>query len=243
MTNWGIEIRDTPDRFQMTIPPVGGVTALPSTYWVAVAGWLAFAGLIVATIVMAGPDKDGDVGGVIAPFAQVAVIGVIIFWMAWYRLHRQLTIDLSDHWLSLLNRDGEPTRRWRRADLIEIKANSINGKLVIRAQGQEMRELFIGPERDMAVFVADRLRAALGRPIPAATATPPAEPGPARPPAAPLSAGQLTIGMGLATIATITLIGLAFASPTLACVLIGGGVVAAVPVGIYLGTQKKDIWV
>jgi hypothetical protein len=247
MMNWGIEINDLPGRLRITIPPVGRVTALPGTYRVATIAWFAFAALIFASVATTGPGKDGDYIGIISPVAQFTIVGVIIFWMAWYRLHRQLTTELSDHWLSLLNRDGQPTRSWRRADLLEIKANMINGKLVVRAQDQEMRELFIGADRDMAVFVAEQLRAALARPIPPPTVQPTepvtAQPITAPPPVTPFSSGYIMMGMAMAALALLTLIAVAFVSPTLAWILIGGCVLAAIPLGIVLGTQDKDIWI
>jgi len=243
MMNWGIEINDLPGRLRITIPPVGRVTALPGTYRVATIAWFAFAALIFASVVTTGPGKDGDYIGIISPVAQFTIVGVIIFWMAWYRLHRQLTIELSDHWLSLLNRDGQPTRSWRRADLLEIKANMINGKLVVRAHDQEMRELFIGADRDMAVFVAEQLRAALARPIPPSTVPLADQPITAPPPVTPFSSGYIMTGMAMAALALLTLIAVAFVSPTLAWILIGGCVLAAIPLGIVLGTQDKDIWI
>jgi hypothetical protein len=251
MTNWGIDIHDTPGHFRITIPPVARVTALPAMYRIATVAWLGFSAVIFTTVATAGPAKDGDLVGIISPVVQFTLIGVIIFSMAWYRLHRHLTIELTDQWLFLLNGDGHPTRRWRRADLIEIKANTINGKLVVRARDQEMRQLFIGADREMASFVADQLRAALIRPLPPST-SPPAEPAPAvprpieptptQPPATPFSSGQIVVGLGLATVAAISVLALALVSPTLASVLIGGCVLAAIPLGILLGTQDKDLW-
>jgi hypothetical protein len=51
------------------------------------------------------------------------------------------------------------------------------------------------------------------------------------------------LGMALAALALITLVAVAFVSPTLAWILIGGCVLAAIPLGIVLGTQDKDIWI
>jgi hypothetical protein len=249
MTNWGIDIHDKPDQFRVSIPPVTRISSLPSSYRRATLAWLTCGGLVFTSVAMAAPTEGGNLAGVIPPLVEFVIVGAIIVSMAWYRMNRQLTIELSAHWLSLLNGDGQPTRRWRRADLIEIKANRFNGKLVVRARDQEMGQLFIGADRDMAVFVAEQLRAALTRPAahlpqPAPAGDPvPAEPAPAPPPAAPFSSGQITIGLALVTIATIVLIAVAFVSPTLGCVLIGGCVLAAIPLGIRLGTQDKDIWV
>ena len=185
--------------------------------------------------------------------ANTVVYGGGLLWVilaAWYRLRRRIVFEVTQSTVSATHLWGRGAGRrveWPRAKVSEIKLNSSNAKLIVRVTGVAFVELYLGPNRQLNVHVADVLSAALREPL-RAEVIDPAEPLRGATPGATSSQdgvrSRTTRRALLAAAAIMAAAGVVMMFLPLPFGPLGIYLVlfAAAPVGIAMGTQEKKFW-
>lgn len=234
---WGIAIEEDRQRFRLVVPPVPGWRYLSRGYSIA----LAVAVALLAVHVIAGARMSGaEWVTMIVPVAMDGAVIFAVLVMAVSRLCRWLTFEVSADRLRFVPRwsFGSASRAdWARADVLEVKQNLSNGKLLMRTRGEDMLDIFISPNREVTAYVVARLNEAMGRTF---EAGPREAVEPVRPPA---SARARRGAMAAIYAASAVVVVVWFVWPTAGAILLFAGMAAAVPMGICMGTQKKDFWI
>jgi hypothetical protein len=240
-TRWGIAIESDAQRFRLVVPPVPGWRLLPRAY---------LTGLIVLTVLFASnivppllhrPVRWEDV---YPPLIINGLFATCLLGMAYHRLYRWTLFEVTADRFRIIPwgvLGGASPGDWPRGDILEARANAFNGKLILRIRGQDPLEVFVSANRKVAQFVADQLADALTRQYEVA----------------PNSAQVATIGDGnwrsassrqrTATNAAIyMMLALLLVAwcvwPTVGLVLLAAIFLAAIPLGISIGTQRKDFY-
>lgn len=241
-TRWGITVDRTPESLRVVIPPVPSIKELPRGLlfgMVTVATLLAM--IVVITFNTPGPRRDDPMGLYVnlGIYGGILLIQIVI---AWARLSRRLVIELdsSSFKLRRVSRSGRAIseRTWPRQQIGGVKYNPSNGKLLVRIIGIDMLDIDVSRKREVTEFVASTLDDALREIAPSQ----------ALQPAAWDSLTWVSPPLRNA-VARRTLVGIT-------CVMIVGGMVllasplaalgiilliaSVAPVGIALGTQKKE---
>jgi hypothetical protein len=180
---------------------------------------------------------------VLPPIGIYGSLFVLVAWHAWRRLHTRTVFRVTHDELTitLLSARGRGrTATWARREVTDVKVNSFSGQLLVRAHGREMVEYKLSPSREVTEWVAETVSAAVvdgkfkpdaGDAGPAKLLTIPFTTGPAR---SILSAMGTCLALGGALLLLVPGI------RPLGLLLM---IVAAVPLGMVLGTQEKKFYV
>jgi hypothetical protein len=238
---WGITREQTPVGLWVTVPPVPSWRYLARSH-----GWgilLLLYALSIPAIELfrSAPSVDPALA---FPLCLYGSLLALVLWHAWSRLRTRTVLRVTRDALTVAR--VSPAGRcnpvtWARQIVTEIKRNPFSGKLLVRATGREMTEIPLSPNRDITDWVADAIRQGVfeGEFEPADIS----DGGPKD----PLNAGTRrahvrsvlsALGFGLATIGVVLLL-----APGLMPIGLGLIFISAVPLGIAMGTQKKELYV
>jgi hypothetical protein len=223
-------------------PPMGSWRDLPWGYWVAGAFFGLYAiGAFFRSITSASAD---DRNGALAAVASFGGALLVVCAFAYDRVRRSYVFELTDRTFALtrLSPWGPLTARiWRRDAIGAIAAVYPPGMIMIQVIGSERILLRIATERAPAEIVAGELREGLAAPVVPAPRPQNLPPGEIQPPQA-LPRGMertalLVTAFALAGFGVV--IGIVFTNVYIAMIPI---ILAGIPAGMALGTQKKDYY-
>jgi hypothetical protein len=167
---------------------------------------------------------------------------LIVLGIAFDRLHQRVVLELSGPRFSVTRVSpfrGVWTRAWRRDAIGEVKLNRAKGNLIIRVTGREFVEVFLSGDRAITTTAASVLDEALRAPaagpvdplLPAGELIPPDE--------LPKGLARRTL-LAIAVFIAVggVLLGV-YVHPAFAVYML---ILAAAPVGIALGAQRKEYY-
>ena len=156
-------------------------------------------------------------------------------------MNRRLIFELDARELRV--RSSLPTTRgpyiWPRAQITEIKLNRSDGKLLIRAMGQEMVNLYTGPRIEVTEWLAQRLTEALHAPVEPVVELPPLSPPEGAPHISRRGRAILLYIWAFMIVAGVVMTFLGFPWVVIGLYVV---ILACAPVGIALGTQEKEFY-
>jgi len=134
-------------HFRLIVPPVASVFQLPGSYKKSFF-FLLFLSTSHIWAFIAHPNRSiSDIAGA----AWIDGISFfILFSMAYLRTHRWSTFEITADRFRLYSRvfESETLKLdFPRSEILEIRLNRSNGKLILRVHRQEMREIFISVDR------------------------------------------------------------------------------------------------
>jgi hypothetical protein len=237
LTRWGIAVEEDARGMRIVIPPVPAWRLLPRSYKFGLSILASMVAFHAATI-FRSIGTGARWTDFVPPFVLDALGICIVLTMAYLRLYRRVTFEVTANRLRFASQNLlAGTGDWPREDVIEIRLNEVNGKLIVRARGRDMSEFFISPERQVTRYVIEQLNAAMKKAY---------EPVPVAAPFAPINENKAiairrslsVLAYGLLAIFVVIWI----LYPQSGQILLALLIVAAVPLGIWLGTQKKDFF-
>lgn len=222
-------------HLRLTVPPARHWRTLPKGYrrsLIALSLWMFW----VFTQLFAVP-KDERVA-VLGPIFIIGFIILLILLAAFLRLQTWFTFIITADDFFLHRRLGRLTRsvtRWPRSSLLEVRHNPLENRLILRLHDQDPLDLRVSQFPEVTAQVARHLQEARTAPL---------QPSPA--PTAPVQAATAT---SLHVITFVVVAYLLFTvllfvkfPPAGVVALYVGPMILAIPLGIWLGTQKKDIF-
>lgn len=225
-------------HLRVTVPPARSWRTLPRGYSRSLSVLLLLEVWILTQALFSSPDDRNAI--LPSAFVYALVISLILL-CAFLRLQTWFTFILTADDLFLHRRLGRITRsvtRWPRSYLLEVRHNQLENRLILRLKDQDALNLRVSPLPEVTAQVARHLQE---------TMTSPLEPSPAPP--APLQAAMNSSPAPFYAIAAILILYLAsslllfFRNPIAGFLLLYiSPFVFAVPLGIWLGTQKKDLF-
>lgn len=238
-SRWGVTREQTPAGLWVVVPPVPSWRYLVKSH-----GWAVIPLGVAVTIAMTArvlrvPTWEP---AVLTPVGLYSALFVVVSWHAWKRLRTRtvLRVTHDEVTIALVSPTGRShTTAWPRRQVTDVKVNPFSGRLLVRAQGREMVEYKLSPNREVTDWVARVVHDAIvgGDFQPDTLAAGPAKPltvpftsGPAR---SVLSAAGTCLALAGALLLIIP------GTRPLGLLLM---VVAAVPLGIVLGTQEKEFY-
>jgi hypothetical protein len=236
---WGVTCDRDGDVVRLHIPPVPGWKQLGRGLFVAI----GTVGAIVITFVIVAVRNYpfGDAAPFFANAAMYGAVMIILALVAWERVHRRIVIEITPRTLRIARLvRGRPSGAyaWPRERVREVKFSRGNGKLLIRIAGADMVELFVSPKHEVTEWVAKTLNEAIHAGAPVTTHSRPQEwtdNSPPPMPRGPARTALLAVAVAIALLGVIMVI--KFGPPAIYIVL-----AAIVPVGIAMGSQKKEFW-
>ncbi len=241
---WGVRSETHSGIMRVFVPPIPHIRDLPGAYrWIA-----ALAAMVVLySLLAAAPFLRGhpaEAAGFLPGLGiwGCAVLGMLA--MARHRLRRQLVIEVDDTTLRVLKiQSGRQTLvgEYSTRQSADVRINRSNGKLLIPIAGTDAAEIFLTPCTPVNYWIAQTL----ARRISAGSQPDAADrqlwyAGDYLTPARPSSnTRRIMFGASMAVAA----IGVAVLFTPVAPLGFYILLLSAVPVGIAMGTQKKDYWV
>jgi hypothetical protein len=239
---WGITREQTPTGLWVTVPPLPSWHHLVRSHGWGV-GLLVYA-LILPLFELFDRSRPAD-PGLLIPVCLYGPLRLLVLWHAWSRLRTRTMLRVTRDVLTIAR--VSPAGRcnpvtWPKRIVTEIKRNPFSGKLLVRATGREMTEFPLSPNRDITDWVADTVRhGVFEEEFECADVTD-------RGPLDSLKAAARrthtrsvlsAIGFCLATVGVALLV-----VPGLIPFGLGLGLIfiAAVPLGIAMGTQEKKFY-
>jgi hypothetical protein len=173
------------------------------------------------------------INGLLYGTGLVGVIGT-----SWYYARRRVILEVTSEHLTLIvippAGSGGRSHRWPRGKVGRVGLNASNGKVAIHIVGQDMIDLFVSPNREVANWVAEMVNAAVHGGVHGNVPREMTVPAP--PPASKWGlriAAGLSIALGLSGVILFLM-----SYPGALCLMLS----AAIPVGIAYGTQEKDFY-
>jgi hypothetical protein len=239
---WGIAIESDAQGFRLVVPPVPAWHLLPRAY---LNGFLVLVGLVASNVVPPLLHRPPQWDNVLPPLIVDALFVTCFVSMAYYRLYRWAAFEITAERFRFIPwgvLGGASLGDWPRVDVVEARANAFNGKLILRIRGQDPIEIFVSANRRVAQFVAEKLAEALARsyepaPLSAQPATPTVFAVNRLPACWQRTATSAAIYAMLALLPVVWCMW-----PTVGLLLLGTVILAAIPLGICLGTQRKDFY-
>jgi hypothetical protein len=234
-----VAIERDPHHFRMTVPPNPSLRALPRSYALS----LIFLLFLFVSHLLNFVHQPPQLRWEIAPAFIIDLVGgILLFSLAYARTHRWSTFEITTDRFRLISRIFTSeyfSLDLARDDLLELRLNRYNGKLLVRAQRREMQEFFITPNQHDTQNIIDTLREALTFTFEPVQLSAPAQARPTRPPRTDAQKPRTKIAILLIALAIIVHV---FIFPVTLVVLAIGAVIAAIPLGIRYGTQQKDFY-
>lgn len=233
---WGVVLIRSDDRLRIVVPPVPNWKLLGKAFYIPIAiltTMLAF--MTFATI------QRRDPGGVAAIISYAIPLFSLIL-VATHRLCRRLVLEIGPSEVSVSNLGSwlsTSRRAWPRGAIGEIKFNASNQCLMIRVSGQDLTDIYVSPHPEVTRWVAEQLDHALRQPLLGPQPVLPMVHDPAHGARTRLSRNIL-VAVALAMLSVG--IGLQFLGFPWAVLGIYLLIFSAAPIGIALGTQKKDYY-
>ena len=223
-------------------PPMASWRKLSWGYWVAGVFFGLYAiGAFFRSITFESAD---DRNGALAAMASFGGAVLVLFAFAYDRVRRSYVFELTDRTFALtrLSPWGPLTARiWRRDAIGAIAAVYPPGMIMIQVTGSERIMLRLSTDRAAAEFVATALREGLDAPVVPALRPQNSPPGEIHPPSAmPRGAERTTLLVTAFVLAGFgVVLGIVFMNAYVAMIPI---ILAGIPAGMALGTQKKDYY-
>ncbi|HEY7086772.1 MAG TPA: hypothetical protein VH518_01705 [Tepidisphaeraceae bacterium] len=240
-SRWGIALEREANVVRITIPPVPSWRLLPRAYFIfipilALSAIGFFCGIWLSRD-WSSPAINAGIYGLL--------LGILLL-QAWRLTHDRLVFEVGPAFLSIAHMTRRGTTRRQlipRTRVGEVKLNPSDGRLFIRVIGREFIELFVSPDRDVTRWIAKELSSAMST-IPISDARPVEELDPATGPVPPLPHGRTRSALLGATMLLVCAAAVVTFLFPRAAVMIWFAflILAAVGVGIALGTQRKEYW-
>lgn len=236
---WGVTILREPHLLCITIPPLPSWRLVHRGYWIAAAIFLA----IFLSYAIDPRQRTNDSHHLAFPLAIYGSAFLAVVAKAWHRMRRWLTFTITAEHFTITKGAGQRigrSRSWPRRHIHSAHRNVSSGQCVIRIAGQDLLDVYISPSREVVEFVCQQIEEGLRAEFITTNPTKPTEPRPAKP-LAPATKPATRPSLIVSVIASIVLTGallLVLIFPPLLYFLI----IAAIPAGLYFGTQKKDYW-
>jgi len=228
---WGVTVLREPHLFRLTVPP------LPSLRYLHPGYWIAFSILLVLMVFQVPLAPRHHWHEVFIPIVTYTIPLSWVFTRAWVRLHRTLTFTITADTFTLTTHLGRRIGRtdsWPRSQIGSAHRNASSGQLIIRITGRDLRDVYVNPNRQVVDFVCAELTQALS-----ATYTDPAPLAPNAPiPEAQRATRPIIRVSWILSVVVTALFVLTYFVPW----IFWAGIVAAIPMGIYFGTQEKEYW-
>jgi hypothetical protein len=226
-----VSVERGPNYLRVITPPMGSWRKLPPGFFIAG----AFLGLYIVGALINGA------------FDAVAVFGTVLLVVALFahdRVRRAFVFEVTDRTFALtrLSPWGPLTARlWRRDAIGAITAVHPPGTIMIQVIDSERIVLRLGVDRAAAESVAAALREGLAAPVtPVEHRAANLQSGEIHPPEAMRGMERTAMLLTAFALAGLGLvIGIVFMNPCIAMIPL---ILAAIPAGMALGTQKKDYY-
>lgn len=233
---WGVSCQHEPAAVRVAVGPIrtwGPVFAMYRWWLVGLLAWLA---LQIGAMVNDRPilwEPIAVIGGV---YGYVILLLLLI---AYTRLRRRIVFEVTARRFTILifaPGFSHRTQTWARNEIGDIRFNPYNGKLTVRITGQDLKDIYVSPNRPATEFVARTLDEALRKPL---ADVAPEQPTPPKSPSPMVRSFALALSFALFLVGlVIFLTGGNFAPCGMYLLFL-----SAIPAGILLGTQKKEYWI
>jgi len=225
---------------RVIVPPVPSLWRLPRCYKINFALLMLFTAYQLTPLIIHARGSLPNLSGFAGMLIVDSILYFALFGMAYLRTHRWTSFEVTANRFQIFFRmfQGESLQvDLPRHDLLEVKFNRFNGKLIVRMQGRDRREFFISGNMEVTRNVVDQLRAALELNLQSLPNAP--EITPADRLIAAAGHGWVLTGIGVVTVALLAAM---FLWPLAGLVLLAIGVAMSIPLGILMGTQEKDFY-
>lgn len=225
---------------RITIPPVASVWRLPRCYKVSFGLLMFFTAYQLTPLVVHARGSLPDLSGYTVALIVDGIFYFALFGMAYVRTHRWTSFEVTANRFRVFFRmfEGESLQvDLPRRDVLEVRFNRFNGKLILRMNGRDRREFFISGSMEIARNVVDQVRGALEidfESLPESPAITPAD-------RLIAVAGRGWVFRGIVVMAVALVLSM-FLWPAAGLVLLGIGVAISILLGILMGTQEKDFY-
>lgn len=164
LAKWGITSLRTKFGLRINIPPLRSWRNISRGYaiWVVV---LMAMGILPAFATAF--QRPIDPVGFLAS-GEYCVIALIVALFALNLTQRRIFIDVTYDQLAItfIRRSGHFRQLiFPRAELLEVKASTINRKLIIHAQEREMTSIYLNPDIKVTQWIASAINSALAEPL------------------------------------------------------------------------------
>jgi hypothetical protein len=239
-SRWGVTREQTPAGLWVVVPPVPSLRYLVKSHgWAVIPLGVALT-LATTTFFFQSPAHEPAVLPLIGFYGSLFVL---VTWHAWRRLRTRTVFRVTHDELTitLMSPGGRGrTVTWPRREVTDVKVNSYSGQLLVRAHGREMVEYKLSPSREVTEWVAEAVNAAVidGKFEPDA-----GDAGPTKLLTTPFATGRARSILSAAGTCLVLGGALLLLVPGIQPFGLLLMIVAAVPLGMALGTQNKEFYV
>lgn len=241
LTRWGVTYEKSDSHLSITVAPVPGWRHLPRGFPIGAAGLLGIIATYTFFLLQSPPPRNY---WFLIGIGQFTLPLIILLGTAWRRLKTRITITVTPSTFRIARsvRSGKPSETtWRREEIGAVRYNVTDQQIAIWITGKDIVDLFVSVNSEVTKWIACELDAAV-KDLPLAVA-PQGAPVPisVTDVLAPLPRGRARSALIAIAIVLILLAGAAVFTPYPA-ISIALLLVAAMLLGIALGSQKKEAW-